>query len=78
MLNGKNPMILKTNISYLKLYNSGKVRDIYELDGSLLIIATDRISAFDCVLVKKVEVIPVECIIRGYLAGSSWKEYKGT
>ena len=126
-------MILKTNIPYLKLYSSGKVRDIYELDDSLLIIATDRISAFDYVLpdgipykgkvltrlsefwfksteditenhlittkvkgikgikkgdddalsgrtmlVKKVDVIPVECIIRGYLAGSGWKEYKGS
>lgn len=131
MLNSNNPVILKTNISYLKLYNSGKVRDIYELDDSLLIIATDRISAFDYVLpdgipykgkvlthlsefwfkytreltenhlitisieeidkitkedrklltgrtmlVKKVDVIPVECVVRGYLAGSGWKEYK--
>jgi phosphoribosylaminoimidazole-succinocarboxamide synthase len=50
MLNGNNPVILKTNIPYLKLYNSGKVRDIYELDDSLLIIATDRISAFDYVI----------------------------
>ncbi|MBZ0109933.1 MAG: hypothetical protein K8F52_14875 [Candidatus Scalindua rubra] len=45
-----NPVILKTNIPYLKLCNSGNVRDIYELNGSLLIIATDRISAFDYVL----------------------------
>ncbi len=109
----------------------GKVRDIYDLGDKLLIVATDRISAFDVVmkngipykgivltkisrfwfdflsgsvehhlisddvasfpepfcnypeqlagrsmLVKKVEVLPVECVIRGYLAGSGWKEYK--
>jgi phosphoribosylaminoimidazole-succinocarboxamide synthase len=42
--------MLKTDIPYLKRYNSGKVRDIYELDDRLLIVATDRISAFDYVL----------------------------
>lgn len=109
----------------------GKVRDIYDLGDKLLIVATDRISAFDVVmtngipykgiiltqiskfwfdflsddvehhlisdkvsnfpvpfcnfekqlagrsmLVKKVEVLPIECVVRGYLAGSGWKEYK--
>ena len=109
----------------------GKVRDIYDLGDKLLIVATDRLSAFDVVmktaipykgkvltqiskfwfdffskefehhfitddvskypkpfnefssqltgrsmLVKKVEVLPVECVVRGYLAGSGWKEYK--
>ncbi len=109
----------------------GKVRDIYDLGDKLLIVATDRISAFDVVmtngipykgivltqisrfwfdflsgdvehhlvsddvegfpepfcrysrelagrsmLVKKVDVLPVECVVRGYLAGSGWKEYK--
>jgi phosphoribosylaminoimidazole-succinocarboxamide synthase len=109
----------------------GKVRDVYDLDNVLLIVATDRISAFDCVmpngipdkgkiltalslfwfekfksqfenhliatevsdypaavrpfaeqlagrsmLVKKASVIPIECVARGYLAGSGWKEYK--
>jgi phosphoribosylaminoimidazole-succinocarboxamide synthase len=109
----------------------GKVRDIYDLGDKLLIVATDRISAFDVVmangipykgivltqisrfwfdflsgtvehhlisddvaslpepfcdhaeqlggrsmLVKKGEVLPVECVVRGYLAGSGWKEYK--
>jgi phosphoribosylaminoimidazole-succinocarboxamide synthase len=109
----------------------GKVRDIYDLGDQLLIVATDRISAFDVVmangipykgivltqislfwfdflsdvvehhlvsadvqdfpepychhgqdlagrsmLVKKVDVLPVECVVRGYLAGSGWKEYK--
>jgi phosphoribosylaminoimidazole-succinocarboxamide synthase len=109
----------------------GKVRDVYDLGDTLLIVATDRISAFDCVmpngipdkgriltalslfwfelfqaefpnhllatevkdypakvrpfveqiagrsmLVKKATVIPIECVARGYLAGSGWKEYK--
>jgi len=109
----------------------GKVRDIYDLGNELLIIATDRISAFDVImangipkkgivltqislfwfdffkddienhlissavsdfpapfnnfksqlsgrsmLVKKVKPLPVECVVRGYLAGSGWKEYK--
>src|ERR1700691_6147727 len=111
----------------------GKVRDVYDLGDTLLIIATDRISAFDCVmpngipdkgkiltaislfwfekfkgkfenhlitadvadyppalkayrdqiegramLVVKAEVIPIECVARGYLAGSGWKEYQKT
>ena len=124
-------VLLKTDIPYLKLHNRGKVREIFEIDDNLLLVATDRISAFDYILpngiphkgkvltlmsefwfkftkeltenhlitmeideidkikkedkdllrgrsmlVKKVEVIPVECIVRGYLAGSGWKEYK--
>jgi phosphoribosylaminoimidazole-succinocarboxamide synthase len=111
----------------------GKVRDIYDLGDKLLIVATDRISAFDVVmangipykgivltqiskfwfdflagqvehhmlsdnvadlpapfaehaeqlagrsvLVRKVEVLPIECVVRGYLAGSGWKEYQRT
>ncbi len=122
--------ILETNIENLEP-SRGKVRDIYDLGDLLLIVATDRISAFDVVmangipykgivltqisrfwfdflgsdvehhlisdnvadfpepfckypkqlagrsmLVKKVEVLPIECVIRGYLAGSGWKEYK--
>ena len=125
------PVLLKTDIPYLKLHNKGKVREIFEIDDNLLLVATDRISAFDYILpngiphkgkvltlmsefwfkltkeltenhlitmnideidkitkedkdllrgrsmlVKKVDVIPVECIVRGYLAGSGWKEYK--
>jgi phosphoribosylaminoimidazole-succinocarboxamide synthase len=120
--------ILQTNISGASP-RRGKVRDIYDLGDKLLIVATDRISAFDVVmangilykgivltqisrfwfdflagqvehhfisddirdfpapfcnhpelarrsmLVKKVQVLPVECVIRGYLAGSGWKEY---
>lgn len=120
-------------IPELILYKKGKVRDIYEVEDKLLIVASDRISAFDYVLpslipnkgkvltqlsrfwfdftalvcpnhllspevddfppilhkyrevlekramlVRKTEVIPVECIVRGYLAGSGWKEYKAT
>jgi len=111
----------------------GKVRDIYDLGETLLIVASDRISAFDVVmptgipdkgrvltgltlywfdalgemvphhliagdvaaypaacaahasllagrsmLVKKAEVVPVECVVRGYLAGSGWREYRET
>jgi phosphoribosylaminoimidazole-succinocarboxamide synthase len=126
-------MILKTDMPDIKFLRSGKVRDIYDLDDSLLMIASDRISAFDVVLpngipgkgklltqisiywfrqmediiknhliatevddypascrqyreqlegrsmlVKKAEQIPVECIVRGYLSGSGWKEYQKT
>ncbi len=122
--------LLKTKIKGKKA-RSGKVRDIYDLGDKMLIVATDRISAFDVVmangipckgavltqiskfwfeflsaefehhfisddvssfpapfcdykeqlsrrsmLVKKVQVLPVECVVRGYLAGSGWKEYK--
>ncbi|MDD5326281.1 MAG: phosphoribosylaminoimidazolesuccinocarboxamide synthase [Phycisphaerae bacterium] len=122
--------ILQTNIAGLEPIR-GKVRDIYDLDDKLLIVATDRLSAFDVVmvsgipykgivltqiskfwfdllgrdiehhlisddvaqfpepfcnfekqlrgrsmLVKKVKVLPIECVVRGYLAGSGWKEYK--
>jgi phosphoribosylaminoimidazole-succinocarboxamide synthase len=123
--------IHKTDISGVEPTVRGKVRDIYDLGDKLLIVATDRISAFDVVmesaiphkgavltqiskfwfeflgdvvdnhlitdevsefpapfcdhseqlarrsmLVKKAEVLPVECVIRGYLAGSGWKEYQ--
>jgi len=124
--------VLQTNIAGIEP-KRGKVRDIYDLGDKLLIVATDRISAFDVVmangipykgmvltrisrfwfdflsddvehhlisdeaadfpapfcdlpeqlggrtmLVKKVEVLPVECVVRGYLAGSAWKEYQQT
>jgi len=123
-------VVLKTELSSLKLLKRGKVRDIYDLDKALLIISTDRVSAFDVVLpngipekgkvltamsvywfrimediipnhliaskindfpehikqyrsviegrsmlVKKAKPLPVECIVRGYLSGSGWKEY---
>jgi phosphoribosylaminoimidazole-succinocarboxamide synthase len=117
----------------IPLYKKGKVRNVYEIEGQLLIVATDRISAFDWVLpslipfkgkvltqlskfwfdfvalacpnhlittefdnfpaalrpykdvldkrsmlVRKTRVIPVECVVRGYLSGSGWKEYQKT
>lgn len=123
--------IASSDIPGAKLLNRGKVRDIYELDDHLLIVTTDRISAFDVVmnegipakgivltqiskfwfertrhiipnhfitdtvsefpkpfcdyphllsgramLVQKADPLPVECIVRGYLAGSGWKEYR--
>lgn len=128
-----NDILLRTQIPQLKFCSRGKVRDIYAINDHLLIVTTDRISAFDVVLpngipykgrvltglsefwfqytsditenhlitsqielmgsdniilqyknilqgrsilVKKVKVFPVECIIRGYLAGSGWKEYQ--
>jgi len=125
-------VLLETKLP-LPLRTRGKVRDIYDLGETLLFIATDRISAFDCVLgsgipckgrvltqmslfwfdflkdivpshlltadigefprkvaryrklldgrsmlVKKAEMLPVECVARGYLAGSGWKEYQKT
>jgi phosphoribosylaminoimidazole-succinocarboxamide synthase len=128
-----NDILLRTQIPQLKFCSRGKVRDIYAINDHLLIVTTDRISAFDIVLpngipykgrvltglsefwfqytsditenhlitsqidlmgsdniilpyenilqgrsilVKKAKVFPVECIIRGYLAGSGWKEYQ--
>jgi phosphoribosylaminoimidazole-succinocarboxamide synthase len=122
-----------TNFSDLELRSRGKVRDVYDLGDTLLIVATDRISAFDVVMptpipdkgrilnqvsafwfqlfadrvdhhllstrvedypaacrpyaaelagrsmwVKKTRPLPVECIVRGYLAGSGWKDYQKT
>lgn len=125
-----NGALLKTEMSNVKLINRGKVRDIYDLDDSILLVASDRISAFDCVmpngipnkgkvlnqislfwfdfmdwmpnhlitgnvdefpeilkpyakdlkgrsiLVKKAEPLPIECVVRGYLVGSGWKDYQ--
>jgi phosphoribosylaminoimidazole-succinocarboxamide synthase len=128
-------VIRETNLPDIRLLRRGKVRDVYEVDDYLLIVATDRVSAFDVVLpngiagkgkvltrislywfgvmkdimenhivatdvkdypaalskyeevlrdrsmlVKKASPMPVECIVRGYLSGSGWKEYlaKGT
>ncbi|HHK60573.1 MAG TPA: phosphoribosylaminoimidazolesuccinocarboxamide synthase [Desulfobacterales bacterium] len=123
--------MLQSDFPGLKLLHRGKVRDIYEVEDHLLLVATDRISAFDVVmaepipdkgkvltsmslfwfdylgdivanhlvtadpdqypaackpyreqlagrsmLVKKAEPLPVECIVRGYLAGSFWKAYQ--
>jgi phosphoribosylaminoimidazole-succinocarboxamide synthase len=125
-------VLLKTDLP-LPLLCRGKVRDIYDAGGALLIVATDRISAFDCILptgiplkgevltrlslfwfdhlkselpnhvitadvgsypselrehkaqlqgrsmlVRRAEMIQVECVARGYLAGSGWKDYRAT
>ena len=125
-------LVQETWLPELLLLRRGKVRDVYEVDDErLLIVATDRISAFDCVLpapiprkgqtltalsrfwfdklahivphhlletevdampapvrdyadtlrgrtmlVRRTEVFPVECVVRGYLAGSGWKDYQ--
>ena len=125
-----SPAILTTDLP-LPVFRRGKVRDVYELGNQLLIVATDRISAFDCImpegipdkgriltqvanfwfnatrtvlanhlvatevadypeqlrpfaqalsgrsiLVRKTAPLPVECVVRGYLAGSGLKEYQ--
>jgi phosphoribosylaminoimidazole-succinocarboxamide synthase len=125
--------LLKTTFPDLKLVKRGKVRDVYAIDDDrLLIVATDRISAFDCILptaiarkgevltslskfwfekladivpnhlitidpermpetvrqtedlkgrsmlVRRTDVFPVECVVRGYLVGSGWKDYLRT
>ncbi len=128
-----NNKLSEINIPELSLFKRGKVRHVYEIDDALLIVASDRISAFDYVLpslikdkgkiltqisrfwfdftsyicsnhvitaefdafppllrkyrsmldkrsmlVKKTDVVPVECVVRGYLAGSGWRDYKTT
>ena len=125
------PAVTDTNLPGLKMISRGKVRDIYDLGDRLLLIATDRISAFDVVLpqpvpdkgkvlhqvslfwfdhfkdvvpnhiaagrvddfppelrahrevlagrtalVRKAKMFPIECVARGYLSGSGWKEYQ--
>ena len=126
----RNGALLETAIPELPAPARGKVRDIYDLGEHLLMVATDRISAFDCILptgipdkgavltqlslfwlgrfagvpnhlvsasvddfpallrpyrkdlqgrsmlVRKVRMVPVECIARGYLVGSGWAEYR--
>ncbi len=123
--------IIETHFPDLPLLKRGKVRDVYQVDDRLIIVATDRVSAFDVVmadpipdkgriltqisvywfrevedlvphhlistrlddyppqchrygdvlegrsmLVQRTEPIPVECVVRGYLAGSGWTEYQ--
>lgn len=124
--------VTETHLAGARLSRRGKVRELYDLGDSLLLVASDRISAYDCVLspgipdkgriltqlstfwfrkfddvenhlletdvsrfpeslqadapllegrsliVKKAEVIPFECVARGYLAGSGWAEYRKT
>jgi len=124
-------VIRETNFPGIVPAARGKVRDIYDLGENLLIVATDRLSAFDVVmptpipdkgrvltqlslfwfellhdvtpnhvvsaadfpapfgafreqlagramLVRKTQPLPIECVVRGYLSGSGWKEYKAT
>jgi phosphoribosylaminoimidazole-succinocarboxamide synthase len=121
-------ILLSTDLPF-PIFRRGKVRDVYDLGRQLLIVATDRISAFDCVMpegipgkgriltavaaywfaatedlvpnhfrgnpgwpasldpyresltgraviVEKTRPLPVECVVRGYIAGSGWKEYQ--
>lgn len=126
-----NTVVAQTDFPGLKLRGRGKVRDIYELGDRLLIVATDRLSAFDVVLptpipdkgrvltqlsafwfdkltdvvpnhvisitnfsgelspfataldgramlVRRTEPVPIECVVRGYISGSGWKDYQKT
>jgi len=123
--------VITTNLEGLTLFSRGKVRDVYEVEGNLLIVTTDRISAFDVImndpipgkgkiltrmssfwfqkmedlipnhlittdvsafpdacapykellggrsmLVRKAAALPVECVVRGYLSGSGWSDYR--
>ncbi|MBC7911240.1 MAG: phosphoribosylaminoimidazolesuccinocarboxamide synthase [Pyrinomonadaceae bacterium] len=126
--------VMETSLSQLTLTRRGKVRDVYAVDENhFLIVATDRISAFDCILptpiarkgevltalsefwferlkhitqhhlvtteieqmpepirtqaetlhgrsmlVRRTDVFPVECVVRGYIVGSGWKDYQRT
>jgi phosphoribosylaminoimidazole-succinocarboxamide synthase len=125
-----NPVILETDLAGVERHGRGKVRDVYRIDDRLLIVATDRISAFDYILatgipdkgrvltqlsifwfdflkdltpnhflsarvedypeqlpgfrdqlegrsmlVKRANMIEIECVARGYISGSGWKEY---
>ena len=129
--NHSDTVLVSTELPRVRLHARGKVRDLYAFNDTLLIVATDRISAFDCVLptaipgkgkvltqlsvfwfeflgdltkshfltadptrfpeevqesraelegrsmlVRRAEPFPVECVVRGYLAGSAWKEYR--
>ena len=126
-----NRVISRTEFPGLELRGRGKVRDIYDLGDRLLIVATDRLSAFDVVLptpipdkgrvltqlslfwfekladivahhvidaknfagdlvpyaaalegrsmvVRKTDPVPIECVVRGYISGSGWKDYQKT
>jgi phosphoribosylaminoimidazole-succinocarboxamide synthase len=127
----QNPIILETDLPGVARHARGKVRDVYQVDDRLLIVATDRISAFDYILptgipdkgrvltqlsifwfdflrdvtpthfltanvddypeplrqyrdqlegrsmlVKRAQMVEIECVARGYLSGSGWKEYR--
>ena len=131
MSSTQNSIILETNLAGVERYGRGKVRDVYSVDEGLVIVATDRISAFDYILptgipdkgkvltqlsifwfdflkdvtpthflsanvsdypaplpdfrdqlegrsmlVKRAKMVEIECVARGYISGSGWKEYK--
>jgi len=131
MSSSVSTVVWETNFSGLRLRRRGKVRDIYDLGDRLLIVATDRLSAFDVVLptpipdkgrvltqlsvfwfetlreivphhvlsatefppelapyseqlqgramlVRRAEPLPIECVVRGYISGSAWKDYQAT
>jgi phosphoribosylaminoimidazole-succinocarboxamide synthase len=126
-----NTMVWETNLPGIHFLNRGKVRDLYEVGDRLLLIATDRLSAFDVVLptpipdkgrvltqlslfwfdllrdvlpnhvitstdfppeldayraqlegrsmlCRRAKPLPIECVVRGYLVGSGWKDYRAT
>jgi phosphoribosylaminoimidazole-succinocarboxamide synthase len=128
-----NTAVLQTDLPGIKKIHQGKVRDLYEIEDKLLLVATDRLSAFDVImsrgipgkgemltqltlfwlelfkgtvenhlitadvdkmpgalkpykkqlqgrsmLCKKAKIFPVECVARGYVAGSGWKDYQKT
>jgi phosphoribosylaminoimidazole-succinocarboxamide synthase len=126
-----NPAVFETSFAGARLRSRGKVRDIYDCGDTLLIVATDRLSAFDVVLptpipdkgrvltqlslywfetlrdivpnhvlsatkfpaefapftaqlagramlVRKTQPLAIECVVRGYISGSGWKDYKST
>jgi phosphoribosylaminoimidazole-succinocarboxamide synthase len=128
---GIHPAVSQTDLAGLKLLARGKVRDIYDLGDRLLIVATDRLSAFDVILptpipdkgrvltqlslfwfeklrgivphhvisatdfsgplaphaetlrersmvVRSTQPVPIECVARGYIVGSGWKDYRAT
>ena len=130
-VNSTKPVILETDFAGVERHGRGKVRDVYRVDGKLLIVASDRISAFDYILptgipdkgrvltqlsifwfdflrdltpthfltadlreypeslrpyaeqlegrsmlVKRANMVEIECVARGYISGSGWKEYQ--
>lgn len=132
-MNATSPVLLRTDLPTLELVHRGKVRDLYAHDGNLLLVTTDRISAFDVVLpsgipskgtvltqlsnfwferlsdivdnhlistdvadfpadlqpyadqlegrsmyARRAQRFDVECVVRGYLIGSGWKDYQST
>src|SRR5512146_257449 len=127
------PVVTKTAFSGLQFLHSGKVRDLYAVDDALLIVATDRLSAYDVIMkqgipfkgkvltlisehwfarmadivpnhlittlvhdfpractpyraeledramyVRRTRPLPIECVVRGYLSGSGWEEYRSS